>query len=773
MDVLFFGYTVQARLSSNMQFSGEGLFFHSPFNSPKKHMFSSSKGLFRGHPCPSIAAGQFCRLLCCPFDHPERVKRESENGSDSAEMVKRRKLEVGQGVARVAGDSSGGKLELPGARQALNQRDRPEIEGVGASPKTEGGRAEGAEKEFASSQSSQKEQQETPHASATPQASASPQTSAPPQHVSSSVSEDVLKQGKNGITSKSEKSSVKQPGSRDIYQPSSSREPPVSSIDTRTSSSPKSALEAVMTTSASPSQSRDGSRNTSASPSSSRDAEHLMPTTIFPCPATVPQRIAYLKAIHSALTDKRKLKFPKRAAILEELAAAKRSAGNYMVYTNECRVLVKSIKDGSWRGGKAGGTKTDSKTSGHITSSISNQLDMLASKTKPLLAQNGYPVNPDPLKSGLPSNIGIQHCDRCDKAFDVPKVDNYGSCKYHWARARMGGNSTMPEKFYPCCNQPVGMSEGCEEAPRHVYKLHDLNDLAFVIPFRTVSTSESLDTSTSTSTSTSATTSAPSAKSTKTASRPASTPTKSLTSSLDLEKSRQPFNKARRPRTIFNGPAVNQREPDITLETMKRGIGESRGQADSQERSSEPRERSARVREQPSGSCDQAGSLQTSVVAVDCEMLYTSLGMELCRVTCIDYHGKKTLDRVVRPTGRILDYNTRFSGISDINEPIITESGEKGDSISFEEAHRLILKLINKQTILVGHGLENDLIAMRLIHDRIIDTSIIYPDFNPRYKTALKTLALKYLKRTIQTGEHDSMEDALAALDVVKCHLKG
>ncbi|KAG5360457.1 RNA exonuclease 3 [Yarrowia sp. B02] len=442
-----------------------------------------------------------------------------------------------------------------------------------------------------------------------------------------------------------------------------------------------------------------------------------MPTTIFPCPATVPQRITYLKAIFTALTEKRKLKFPKRAAILEELGAAKRSAGNYMVYTNECRVLVKSIRDGSWRGGGAKEAKPPA--SNDMTASISNQLNTMATNIKPLLAQNGYPVNPTPSRSGLSSNIGIQHCDRCNKAFDVPKVDNYGSCKYHWARPRLGGNANMPEKFYPCCNQPVGASEGCEEAPRHVYKLHDLNDLAFVIPFRKVPEKSGSE---------------------KAANGSKEQSGGNLMSSLGLGGSK-PAPPARRPRTVFNGPAVASREPDITLENMKS--------------------------EKP-----DAAKPNSSVVAVDCEMLYTTLGMELCRVTCIDYTGKKTLDRVVRPTGRILDFNTRFSGISDLDEQIITETGERGPSVSFEEAHKLIFALVSPSTILVGHGLENDLIAMRLIHDRIIDTSILYPDFNPKYKTALKTLALKYLKRTIQTGEHDSMEDALAALDVVKYHLK-
>lgn len=637
--------------------------------------------------------------------------------------------------------SRGGKREIGGVQQNKNQRDRTRIAGSGGDLGGDGKLEEGRE-------GGKKDKKERDALDTTSKGTTLDATSSPESRDSSSV----ISNGSRAVESK-ESRPLKRPSSarsreseslssRDTKQPALSQSSTMSrdTSGPAPSSRPKSALEAIKSASSTPSQSREStppaSRDPASRPTASRDSEHLLPTTIFPCPATVPQRIAYLKAIHTALTSKRKLKFPKRAAILEELAAAKRSGGNYMVYTNECRVLVKSIKDGSWRGGNAKeGAKTGSGGSGGITASISNQLNAMATKIKPLLAQNGYPINPDPKRSGLPSNIGIQHCDRCNKAFDVPKVDNYGSCKYHWARPRLGGNTNMPEKFYPCCNQPVGMSEGCEEASRHVYKLHDLNDLAFAVPFKKVP--DGLSTSDSSSATSSASSGLTSSGGPQSTPRPGSTP-----------------NGGRRPRTVFNGPSVAQREPDVTLETMRSGGSGSRDQTESRDQSEE-------VTPPP-----------VSVVALDCEMLYTSLGMELCRVTCVDYNGRKTLDRVVRPTGRILDYNTRFSGISDINEPIITETGEKGGSISFEEAHKLIFKLINKETVLVGHGLENDLIAMRLVHDRIVDTSILYPDFNPKYKTALKTLALKYLKRTIQTGEHDSMEDALAALDVVKCHLK-
>lgn len=79
------------------------------------------------------------------------------------------------------------------------------------------------------------------------------------------------------------------------------------------------------------------------------------------------------------------------------------------------------------------------------------------------------------------------------------------------------------------------------------------------------------------------------------------------------------------------------------------------------------------------------------------------------------------------------------------------------------------LKLVHNDSILVGHSLENDLLALKISHDMIIDTSVLYK--HPRggsYKTALRVLAKRFLSREIQqsgTG-HDSIEDARSAMDL-------
>lgn len=47
------------------------------------------------------------------------------------------------------------------------------------------------------------------------------------------------------------------------------------------------------------------------------------------------------------------------------------------------------------------------------------------------------------------------------------------------------------------------------------------------------------------------------------------------------------------------------------------------------------------------------------ILAFDCELIYTTAGMSLARLTVLDESGKSVLDRYVRPRAAILDYNTR------------------------------------------------------------------------------------------------------------------
>ncbi len=163
----------------------------------------------------------------------------------------------------------------------------------------------------------------------------------------------------------------------------------------------------------------------------------------------------------------------------------------------------------------------------------------------------------------------------------------------------------------------------------------------------------------------------------------------------------------------------------------------------------------------------QQGSITAgrTVYAVDCEMVLTSDDKySLARISIVDWNGKTMLDELVKPTLPIKNYFTQFSGMtSALLDPVKT---------SLSEIQSKLLDIFTPQTILLGHSLESDLTAMKLTHPFIIDTSLIYPHpRGPPLRSSLKYLAQKYLRRDIQQQDskgHNSVEDALAVLDLVK-----
>src|SRR5690606_12087431 len=51
--------------------------------------------------------------------------------------------------------------------------------------------------------------------------------------------------------------------------------------------------------------------------------------------------------------------------------------------------------------------------------------------------------------------------------------------------------------------------------------------------------------------------------------------------------------------------------------------------------------------------------------SLDCEMGYTTCGLEPIRVTLLNFpEHTRALDALIRPQGEVLDFNTRFSGVS-------------------------------------------------------------------------------------------------------------
>ena len=156
-------------------------------------------------------------------------------------------------------------------------------------------------------------------------------------------------------------------------------------------------------------------------------------------------------------------------------------------------------------------------------------------------------------------------------------------------------------------------------------------------------------------------------------------------------------------------------------------------------------------------------------VALDCEMV------EVCNEVC-----KKTSVlasvTLVDKTGRIIyhayiklpywavevNYKTEISGIK--QEDLEPSNG----AVNFLTAQEKVRRII-AGNILVGHGLVNDLKALRLKHDKKRDTafmSYLMKRINERLQSdSLKNLALE-VGLQIQSGSHSSVEDAQASMIV-------
>lgn len=168
-----------------------------------------------------------------------------------------------------------------------------------------------------------------------------------------------------------------------------------------------------------------------------------------------------------------------------------------------------------------------------------------------------------------------------------------------------------------------------------------------------------------------------------------------------------------------------------------------------------------------------ADKLESKVYAIDCEMCLTEDGKELTRVCMIDYEsGIVVYDKLVKPPKPVIDYMTKWSGI--------TESLLASATTTVAEVQAQLMPILAPKngpiSILVGHSLESDLRALRICHPRCIDTAVIY--HHPRgrpLKPGLAWLTKKWLNREIQTrgdSGHDPEEDARACIDLLRSKLR-
>ena len=157
-------------------------------------------------------------------------------------------------------------------------------------------------------------------------------------------------------------------------------------------------------------------------------------------------------------------------------------------------------------------------------------------------------------------------------------------------------------------------------------------------------------------------------------------------------------------------------------------------------------------------------SPKETIIAIDAEMIDTKLGSELARLSATNIKGETILDHFFKPIGEVIDYKTAFSGI--------TEETLKDCQTSSADGIKILSEIADRSTIIIGHSLENDLRALKLIHYRCIDTAILYME--KKRKPSLAMIYQKFIGKPFRQSMdgHDSAEDARAAAELAQFAIK-
>lgn len=153
-------------------------------------------------------------------------------------------------------------------------------------------------------------------------------------------------------------------------------------------------------------------------------------------------------------------------------------------------------------------------------------------------------------------------------------------------------------------------------------------------------------------------------------------------------------------------------------------------------------------------------------VAIDCEMVTCIHPRQKRRVnlagqvTIVDVNGDVLLHTYVKPTWKIISYNTKYSGITPAHLKDAPTLDKVGAQVSTIIAGRN----------LVGFAVHNDLMALRIHHPQSLIIDMQQQPFIQQLmgctQPSLKKTTARVLGRDIQNGAHSSMEDAVATMDI-------
>lgn len=158
-------------------------------------------------------------------------------------------------------------------------------------------------------------------------------------------------------------------------------------------------------------------------------------------------------------------------------------------------------------------------------------------------------------------------------------------------------------------------------------------------------------------------------------------------------------------------------------------------------------------------------------VVLDCEMVQIGMRNELIKLCAVDLLSCKViLNKLIRPSGKVRKWRTDIHGITSAH---VEEAISQGQALpGWKEAREELWKLIDQDTILIGHALHHDLEVLRIVHSRIVDSAILASAAvglqNPRW--GLEKLYKELVGLEIRTNDgkiHDCLEDVMATREVV------
>ncbi|KAG9845455.1 hypothetical protein KCU98_g9768, partial [Aureobasidium melanogenum] len=178
--------------------------------------------------------------------------------------------------------------------------------------------------------------------------------------------------------------------------------------------------------------------------------------------------------------------------------------------------------------------------------------------------------------------------------------------------------------------------------------------------------------------------------------------------------------------------------------------------------------------EHPPAVASSSITTKRRAIALDCEMaggrVCDGLVNQLIQLTAIDYFsGEVLISALVKPTLEIQQWRTEIHGVS---RSMMSRAIDNGTALrDVFHARQLLFYFMNRNTILVGHALQNDLNVLKIAHDRCVDSELLAKAAINRAGqngVGLQKLCDELLGLSVQReASHSCLEDSFAAREAV------